>query len=125
MSGPDPRIEALEGLSEGLSELLLGIDGIGSSPGALVRARKKCDLHLERCQALWGESRGSEAESADIDSALASAVRLNAIAEDLVREQVERLRLSLEGVREGRRRLRGRGEVGPGDATGRSCDIAG
>ena len=125
MAGADPRIEALEGLSEGLSELLLGIEGIGSSPGALVRAREKCDLHFERCQALWGESTEGDAEGAALDDALASAVRLNAIAEDLVREQVERLRLSLEGVREGRQRLRGRGDGGPGDATGRSCDIAG
>lgn len=123
LGAPFDPVQSLHELKEAMSELLDVVSCNSAPVSNLHRMRERCNSLVERYQAECATLRDSPEVSEQLKSGLRSALRMNAIAVDLIQRKSEMIADELAIVRNAQKNLAGRGKNRPD--SGESVNIAG
>ncbi len=123
LGAPFDPVQSLNDLRDAMRELLDVVSCNSSPVGNLHRMRERCKTLVERYQAECATLRDAPAVTEQLQAGLRDALRLNAIAVDLIQRKSEMIEDELAIVRNAQKHLAGRGKNRPD--SGESVNIAG
>jgi hypothetical protein len=119
----DPRISALQELSQALEELLAGLDEVPAGPSHALEGKwERCANAFARLESLHAAGDRGSIPPGDLRVAAQATLRLQAVAASSAARSKDAVAHELGRLAQARERLRA---VRARGATGRACDVEG